>query len=72
MNTLGNAQARAYPIIKDENTNRPILGVVELNTAIDTFTKNHIIFISNLLLHEISHILAFNSDLFPFFNKLPN
>ena len=72
MNTLGNAQARAYPIIKDENTNRPILGVVELNTAIDTFTKNHIIFISNLLLHEISHVLAFNSDLFPYFNKLPN
>ena len=72
MNTLGNAQARAYPIIKDKNTNRPILGVVELNTAIDTFTKNHIIFISNLLLHEISHVLAFNSDLFPYFNKLPN
>ena len=72
MNTLGNAQARAYPIIKDENTNRPILGIVELNTAIDTFTKNHIIFISNLLLHEISHVLAFNSDLFPYFNKLPN
>ena len=72
INTLGNAQARAYPIIKDENTNRPILGVVELNTAIDTFTKNHIIFISNLLLHEISHVLAFNSDLFPYFNKLPN
>ena len=72
INTLGNAQARAYPIIKDENTNRPILGIVELNTAIDTFTKNHIIFISNLLLHEISHVLAFNSDLFPYFNKLPN
>jgi len=72
INTLGNAQARAYPIIKDKNTNRPILGVVELNTAIDTFTKNHIIFISNLLLHEISHVLAFNSDLFPYFNKLPN
>ena len=72
MNTLGNAQARAYPIIKDKNTNRPILGVVELNTGIDTFTKNHIIFISNLLLHEISHVLAFNSDLFPYFNKLPN
>ena len=46
MNTLGNVQARAYPVIKDKNTNRPILGV--------------------------AHVLAFNSDLFPYFNKLPN
>ena len=69
LDSIGNSQARAYPIINDKNNKRPILGVVELNIGIDTYTKNHIIYISNLLLHEISHILAFNIDLFPYFNK---
>ncbi len=63
-------QAAAYPMLSDKKTKRPILGCVDLNPELDFKLKNSIKFLSMLLLHEISHILAFNDQLFPLFMNI--
>ena len=65
-------QAAAYPMLSDKKTKRPILGCVDLNPELDFELKNSIKFLSMLLLHEISHILAFNDQLFPLFMNIKN
>ena len=65
-------QAAAYPMLSDKKTKRPILGCVDLNPELDFKLKNSIKFLSMLLLHEISHILAFNDQLFPLFMNIKN
>ena len=44
--------------------NRPVGGVLLLNPSLSYTNKNSDIFMKNILLHEISHILAFSSSLF--------
>ncbi len=65
-----NVDAAAYPILVDPESNRPILGGVLLGTHFDFSIKNKDRFLTMLLLHEISHVLAFNDDLFPLFEGI--
>ena len=62
--------AAAYPILLDQESNRPILGGILLGTHFDFSKKNTNRFFTMLLLHEISHVLAFNDDLFPLFEGI--
>ena len=62
--------AAAYPILVDSESNRPVLGGVLLGTHFDFSIKNKDRFLTMLLLHEISHVLAFNDDLFPLFEGI--
>jgi len=63
-------QAAAYPMITEKKTMRPVLGCVHLNPLNDYNEKNSIEFLSMLLLHEISHVMAFNDQLFPYFQNI--
>jgi hypothetical protein len=61
-------EAYAAPCSMDPNNNRPIAGLMAFNPKnfkIDM--KNAFEYYSLLVLHEINHILAFNSGLFEFF-----
>ena len=72
--TQHNIDASAFPIVLNSD-NRPILGTVYLGSNIDFSRENYMTYFTSLLLHEISHILAFNIDLFPYFkngNKILN
>ena len=62
--------AAAYPILMDEESNRPILGGVLLGKHYDFSKDTSGRFLAMLLLHEISHVLAFNDDLFPLFEGI--
>ena len=62
--------AAGYPILLDQESNRPILGGILLGTHFDFSKKNTNRFFTMLLLHEISHVLAFNYDLFPLFEGI--
>ncbi len=62
MNTLGNVQARAYPIIKDNNSNRPIYGVIVF--LIYYYMKFHIfLFLIEIYFHILINFLI-NKQLF--------
>ena len=63
-------QAAAYPMISEKKTMRPVLGCVDLNPSYDYNEKNSIEFLSMLLLHEISHVMAFNNQLFQYFQNI--
>ena len=62
--------AAAYPILSDSTTKRPILGGVLLGKHYDFSKDTSERFLAMLLLHEISHVLAFNDDLFPLFEGI--
>ena len=64
--------AAAYPLALDKNTNRPILGCVCLGTHYNFSQGNYIRFLGMLLLHEISHVLAFNEQLYEYFVDVTN
>ena len=59
--------ASAYPMLLDSDTSRPILGCVCLGTHYNFTKKNYKRFLGMLLLHEITHILAFNEQLYEYF-----
>ena len=63
-----NVDASAFPIVLNSD-HRPILGTVYLGTRINFISENYMTYMTSLLLHEISHILAFNIDLFPYFKN---
>ena len=66
--TQHNIDASAFPIVLNSD-HRPILGAVYLGSGIDFSRENYMTYFTSLLLHEISHILAFNIDLFPYFTN---
>ena len=53
--------------ILDEISKRPIVGVIYINTDIDINLPNFEIYLKSLLLHQLTHILGFNYDLFQYF-----
>ena len=59
--------AAAFTYLIDIYANRPILGFVELRPNYDFSKKNSENFLSLLLLHEITHVLAFSNNLYSFF-----
>jgi leishmanolysin len=61
--------AAAAPCIIDEN-NRPFGGVLYINKKLDFNKVNTKLYMKNLLLHEITHILAFHPNLFSNLNMI--
>ena len=53
--------------ILDEDTKRPIIGVIYLNNNININIRNIDIFLKTIFLHELTHILGFHYDLFQYF-----
>ena len=64
--------AAAYPLALDTKNKRPILGCVCLGTHYDYSKTNAERYLGMLLLHEISHVLAFNDQLFQYFIDITN
>lgn len=66
--TSSQTEAYAYSCVVDSSTGRPIAGVVALNINRVTFSKvNSFQYNYLLIMHEITHVLAFNRSLFKFF-----
>lgn len=66
--TSSQTEAYAYSCVVDSSTGRPIAGVVALNVNRVTFSKvNSFQYNYLLIMHEITHVLAFNRSLFKFF-----
>ena len=65
-----NIDASAFPIVLNNNDHRPILGGIYLSSKFNFFKKNDMTYMTSLLLHEMSHILGFNFDLFPYFKNM--
>ena len=61
--------AAAAPCITDENF-RPLAGILYLNSRLNFGVKNTNLYMKNLLLHEITHILGFHPFFFQNLNKL--
>ena len=55
--------AAAAPCIIDDN-NRPVGGVLYINSGIDLNKVNTKLYMKNILIHEITHILVFHPDIF--------
>ena len=64
--TLANAGCR-YNI---DSTGQPIVGLVNINKATNYSVKNTQEYLQSILIHEITHVLGFNSDFFE--NKFHN
>lgn len=66
--TQENVEAYAYTCKVDSITGRPIVGVVAINTAVVSFSKqNALEYHYLLLIHEITHVLVFNEVLYEYF-----
>ena len=59
----------SYIISLNQNDKRPIIGGIILKTHYNFAKTNSQFFIVMFLLHEITHILGFESSLFPYFNS---
>ena len=59
--------AATYCITLTKNS-RPVAGVLYINSSLNFDSTNTDLYMKNLLLHEISHILAFSPSLFSKFN----
>ena len=53
--------------ILDEETKRPIVGVIYINNNIDINLGNINIYLKYIFLHEITHILGFHYELFKYY-----
>ena len=53
--------------IYDEETKRPIVGVIYISTNIDVNKGNLDIYLQYLFLHELTHVLGFHYDLFKYY-----
>ena len=54
-------------ILDEKNKNRPLVGVIYINTNLDVDKGNFDIFLKSIFLHELTHILGFHYDLFQYF-----
>ena len=54
-------------ILDEKSKNRPIVGVIYINTNLDVDKGNFDIFLKSIFLHELTHILGFHYDLFQYF-----
>ncbi len=59
----------SYIIALNQNDKRPIIGGIILKTHYNFTKTNSQFFIIMFLLHEITHILGFESSLFPYFKS---
>ena len=63
-NLRSSTLAAAAPCLIVRTTNRPLAGIVYINTNINFGATNTDLYLKNILLHEISHILAFHPSIF--------
>ena len=61
--------AAAAPCLIGDNS-RPQVGVLFINNKLDFSKVNTELYMKNLLIHEITHILAFHPDLFSNLNMI--
>jgi hypothetical protein len=59
--------AWAYSCAMDSKTNRPVMGVIGWSSTTDFGYKNWLHYYTMVALHELTHVLAFNTDLYPYF-----
>lgn len=59
--------AYAYPCAFDSTSNRPLMGVIGWSNSTDFGKKNYFQYHTMTALHEMTHIFAFNSDLYSMF-----
>ena len=64
---LGNTLASAGAKKLEFDTNRPYIGVVNINPEIEFSLGNSINYLESILLHEFTHILGFSYGLFEYF-----
>ena len=58
---------QAIPTYFDESNNRPIVGIVNINSNISLDLKNIDYLLQSILLHELTHILGFLVSLFKYY-----
>ena len=63
------SHGESYIISLNQNDNRPIIGGITLRTHYNFNKINSQFFIVMLLLHDITHILGFDSNVFPYFKS---
>ena len=56
-----------YPVYFDKNTNRPIIGIININREITLNVENINYYLQSIFLHEFTHILGFLIKLFKFY-----
>ena len=56
-----------FPVYLDDSNNRPIVGIININTKISSDLKNIDYLLQTILLHEITHILGFLVGLFKYY-----
>ena len=56
-----------YPVYFDEQSNRPIIGILNINSLISLDLENIDYLLQSILLHELTHILGFLISLFKFY-----
>ena len=56
-----------YPVYFDESNNRPIVGILNINSKISLNLKNIDYLLQSILLHELTHILGFLISLFKYY-----
>jgi hypothetical protein len=63
----GTTQAYASPCVISAKNNRPIAGFIGFTQTINFDKNNWLEYYTNIAIHELTHVLGFNSDLFDFF-----
>ena len=56
-----------YPVYFDESNNRPIVGILNINSKISVYLQNIDYLIQSILLHQLTHILGFLVSLFKYY-----
>jgi len=60
----GTTQAYDSPCVISSKNNRPIAGFIGFTPKINFNKENWLGYYSNIAIHELTHVLGFNSDLF--------
>jgi hypothetical protein len=59
--------AYAFPCAFDSSSNRPLMGVIGWSNSTDFGRTNYLNYYTMTALHEMTHVFAFNSDLYHLF-----
>ena len=59
--------ATSYFGILDEETKRPLVGIIKIDKNINLSLNNSDLYLESILLHEITHVLGFHYELFQYF-----
>ena len=65
-----NTIAAAAPVYFDEENQRPIIGIININRKIDYTVQNSRYFFESTVIHEVTHVLGFNIIYFKDLNMI--